>query len=71
MMNFVNSTKPKKIDIDSFCFFYEQFIVLFRSLRKWKRHNKRNFTLKSNLNRIMLFFWGGGGGAFLSIFINF
>ena len=32
-------------------------IVLFKSLRNWKRHNKENFALKSNSNKIM--FCGG------------
>ena len=40
-------------------------IVLFKWLRNSKRHNKGNFTSKSNLNKIKL---GGGGGATLSCF---
>ena len=36
-------------------------IVLFKSLRKSKRRNEGNFTLKSNWNKIMLC---GVGGQF-------
>ena len=38
-------------------------IVLFKSLRNSKRHNKGNFMLKSNLNNIKL--CGGGGQHYL------
>ena len=41
----------------------EKRIVLFKSLRNFKRRNKRNFTLKFNSNKIMLF--GGGGQYYL------
>ena len=34
-------------------------IVLFKSLRNRKRRNKGNFTLKSNLNKVMLCKVGG------------
>ena len=38
-------------------------VVLFKSLRKCKRHNKGNFALKSNSNKRML--CGGEGQCFL------
>ena len=38
----------------------------FKSIRNCKRHNKGNFTSKSNSNKIMLY--GGGGHDYL--FLN-
>jgi hypothetical protein len=38
-------------------------IVLFKSLRNCKRRNNRNFMLKSNSNKIML--WGSWGQHYL------
>ena len=33
-------------------------VLLFKSLKKCKRRNKGNFTLKSNEDKIMLCGWG-------------
>ena len=44
-------------------FFTRREIVLFKSLRNCERRNKGNFTLKSNLNKVMLY--GGGGQHYL------
>ena len=52
-----------------FSFFYlhlikmNRKIVLFKSIRNYKRRNKWNFTFKSNSNKMMLF--GGGRQHYL------
>ena len=42
---------------------FQRIIVLFKSLRKYKKRNKGSFKLKPNSNEIML--CGGGGQHYL------
>ena len=46
--------RSSKIGFVKRTYYFREKIVLFKSLRKYKRLNKGNFTLKSNSNKITL-----------------